>query len=94
LRVSAFQNGYFMALANRVGKEEVLEFGGGSFVTDPFGQLVAQAPEGKETILYADIDLSACEQSPARQLFFHHRRPDQYDGVIVGAAAALLEQAD
>ncbi|HMB93412.1 MAG TPA: nitrilase-related carbon-nitrogen hydrolase [Rhodothermales bacterium] len=78
LRVSAFQNGYFMALANRVGQEDVLEFGGGSFVTDPFGQPVAQAPEGEEAILYADIDLLQCEQSPARQLFFQHRRPDQY----------------
>jgi N-carbamoylputrescine amidase len=78
LRVAAFQNGYFMALANRVGKEDVLEFGGGSFVTDPFGQLVAQAPEGQEAILYAEIDLDQCKESPARQLFFHHRRPDQY----------------
>lgn len=78
LRVSAFQNGYFMALANRVGKEDVLEFAGESFVTDPFGQVVTQAPKGKEAILYADIDLSKCEEAPARKLFFHHRRPDQY----------------
>ncbi len=78
LRVSAFQNGYFMALANRVGKEDVLEFAGESFVTDPFGQVVTQAPKGKEAILYADIDLSKCEEAPARKLFFRHRRPDQY----------------
>lgn len=83
LRVSAFQNGYFMALANRVGQEDVLAFAGASFVTDPFGQLVAQAPEGEESILYADIDLSRCEQAPARKLFFQHRRPDQYRGGAV-----------
>ena len=78
LRVSSFQNGYFMALANRVGEEDRLTFAGESFVTDPFGQVVAQAPKGREAILYADIDLSACDHSPARQLFMRHRRPDQY----------------
>ncbi len=82
LRVGAFQNGFFMALANRVGREDVLHFAGESFVTDPFGQLVAQAPRDKEAILYADIDLSACSQSPARTLFMHHRRPDQYHRLI------------
>ena len=80
LRVGAFQNGFFMALANRVGPEEVLEFGGGSFVTDPFGQVVARAPEGREAILYADLDLARCAEAPARQLFLRHRRPDQYGG--------------
>jgi N-carbamoylputrescine amidase len=67
-----------MALANRVGAEEVLTFGGGSFVTDPFGQLVAQAPEGEEATLYADLDLGRCEAAPARALFLKHRREEQY----------------
>ncbi|MEM1126113.1 MAG: nitrilase-related carbon-nitrogen hydrolase [Bacteroidota bacterium] len=80
LRVASFQNGYFMALANRVGQEEVLTFGGESFVTDPFGRLVAQAPGGEEAILYADLDLSQCGDSHARRLFLRDRRPDQYTG--------------
>ncbi len=83
LQVASFQNGYFMALANRVGKEDVLEFAGGSFVTNPFGQVVAQAPEQEEAILYADLDLGQCEASSARRLFFQHRRPDQYRGGAV-----------
>ena len=78
LKVSSFHNGYFMALANRVGPEEALHFAGESFVTSPFGQVVAQAPKGEEVILYADIDLAQCNESPARKLFMHHRRPDQY----------------
>ena len=81
LQVASFQNGCFMALANRVGQETVLEFGGGSFVTDPFGQIIAQAPEGEEAILYADLDLARCAASPARTLFLHHRRPDQYTSI-------------
>ncbi len=78
LKVGSFQNGVYMALANRVGKEDVLTFAGESFVTDPFGQVVAQAPKGEEAILYADIDLARCKESPAKKLFFHHRRADQY----------------
>jgi predicted amidohydrolase len=85
LRVAGFQNGYFMALANRVGEEDVLTFDGGSFVTDPEGQLVAQAPRGEEAILYAEVDLDACEQATARRLFLQHRRPEMYTD---GAAAA------
>ena len=78
LRVGAFQNGYFMALANRVGAEDVLTFDGGSFVANPEGQLVAQAPRGEDAILHADIDLRACAQAPARRLFLKDRRPDRY----------------
>lgn len=78
LQVASFQNGYFMALANRVGKEDVLHFGGESFVTDPFGQVIARAPTGEEAILYAEVDLTRCSESPARRLFLKHRRADQY----------------
>ena len=72
-----------MALANRVGQEDILTFGGGSFVVDPAGRIVAQAPEISEAILYADLDLRHCEESHARQLFLKHRRPDIYAGGAV-----------
>lgn len=78
VRVASFHNGFFCALANRVGKESVLEFGGGSFVTDPSGVVIAEAPEGEEHVLLADLDLSECASSHARTLFLEHRRPDQY----------------
>lgn len=78
LRVAAFQNGYFAALANRVGAEPRLTFAGESFVVDPEGVVLARAPEGEETILYADVDLSRCAASTARRLFWRDRRPDVY----------------
>ncbi len=89
LRVGGFQNGYFMALANRVGEEEVLTFDGGSFVTDPQGQLVAQAPRGEEAILYATLDLDDCQHAPARKLFLKDRRPEVYaDGAVAVSSQA------
>lgn len=78
LRVAAFQNGYYAALVNRVGKEEKLHFSGESFVVDPDGFVLAQAPQGEDHILYADIDLSKVATSTARRFFIKDRRPDFY----------------
>jgi len=78
MRVTAFQNGYYVALCNRVGREECLTFAGESFVADPNGLIVARAPLGTDHILYADLDLAACAQSHARRLFMRHRRPELY----------------
>ena len=83
LRVGSFQNGYFMALANRIGKESVLHFGGGSFVTDPAGTVIARGPEDEEAIVYADLDLTRCDSSHARRLFMKDRRPSVYQGGAV-----------
>jgi N-carbamoylputrescine amidase len=80
LRVASFQNGYFTALVNRVGKEEVLHFAGESFVSDPDGRVLARAPQNKDAILYADIDLSQTKNSAARQYFMRDRRPEAYPG--------------
>ena len=78
MRVAAFQNGYYVALCNRVGREECLTFGGESFVCAPDGQVIARAPAMSDTILYADIDPAANTRSHARQLFLRHRRPELY----------------
>lgn len=78
MRVAAFQNGYFVALCNRVGPEECLEFAGESFVCAPDGSVVARAGQGRDEILYADINLAACQDSHARRLFLRHRRPELY----------------
>jgi predicted amidohydrolase len=78
MRVAAFQNGYFTALCNRVGPEEHVTFGGESFVCGPDGRVLARAPEGVETILYADIDLAQAAGCHARRLFLRDRRPELY----------------
>jgi len=78
LQVAAFQNGYYAALVNRVGKEDFLDFAGQSFVVDPYGRMIAQAPERKAFILYAECDFSQIPESPARRFFIQDRRPDFY----------------
>ncbi len=78
VRIAAFQNGYFAALCNRVGVEEILHFAGESFVADPGGRVIARAPAGRDQILYADCDLSAISRSHAKRHFYPDRRPDIY----------------
>jgi N-carbamoylputrescine amidase len=87
MRVAAFQNGYFVALCNRVGREECLTFAGESFVCGPDGAIVARAATLDNAVLLADIDPAAAATSHARQLFLRHRRPELYAPWVSGAAA-------
>jgi len=78
MRVAAFQNGYYTALCNRVGREDELDFAGESFVCDPEGRVIARAGTGTEEILPCDVDLEALEGATARRLFLPDRRPELY----------------
>ena len=78
LRVAALHNGYFVALCNRVGREDCVDFAGESFICDPNGDLLARAPRGVDHIVSADVNLAACDDSHARRLFLRHRRPELY----------------
>jgi N-carbamoylputrescine amidase len=78
LQVAAFQNGYYAALANRVGREEGLEFAGESYVVDPDGRVIARAPRGRDHVLFADCDFSRNAASHAARHFLEDRRPEVY----------------
>jgi beta-ureidopropionase len=82
LQIASFQNGYFTASANRVGKEDYVTFAGQSFVTDPKGRVVARAPKGSDFILYYDINYEELKESPARKHFLSDRRPETYSELL------------
>lgn len=84
VRTSAFQNGYFVGLANRVGREEKLTFAGESFVCDPQGQIVARGRRLQEDLVVADIDPGSAAGSTSRRLFWRDRRPELYPGWLEG----------
>ncbi len=52
------------------------EFAGESFVTDPMGRVIAQAPRGEDHTLYADVDLGLLATCSARKHFLKDRRPE------------------
>jgi N-carbamoylputrescine amidase len=88
-RAHAIANGVYVAVPNRVGFEtgnvrgniapgKGLEFWGGSFIADPFGQLVAQASHDKEEVLIAEVDLQRIEEVRRNWPFWRDRRVDAY----------------
>ena len=78
----AIANGVFIASVNRVGKEDDLIFWGNSFVCEPTGNIIAQASQDKEEILYAECDLDIIEWQRKAWPFLRDRRIDAYDGLL------------
>ena len=50
-------NGTFMVAVNRIGDEPPLRFYGSSFISDPYGRVLVQAPRDEPAVLVADLDL-------------------------------------
>jgi len=75
-------NGTFMVAVNRIGEEPPLRFYGSSFVSDPYGRVLAQAPRDRPAVIVADLDLDQRRDWLALFPFLTTRRPDAY-GVLV-----------
>jgi N-carbamoylputrescine amidase len=84
-RAHAIANGIYVAAVNRVGFEgppdRGLEFWGGSFVADPFGQVVAEAAHVREQILIAECDPRRIEEVRRNWPFLRDRRIDAYGAI-------------
>jgi len=80
-RSHAIANGCYVAAINRVGQEGDIRFWGDSFVSGPFGQIIAQAGED-ETILYAICDFNSIEKQRRTWPFLRDRRIDAYEPIL------------
>ena len=81
-RGHAIANGMFVAVVNRVGPEDSLEFWGNSFVVDPFGEVIARAGASAEEILVADCNLALIEETRRNWPFLRDRRIDAYGDLL------------
>ncbi len=70
-------NGVFIAAPNRVGVEDEMSFYGHSFISDPFGDFLAEA-DSNEAILYADCDFNKIREARELLHFMRDRRVDTY----------------
>jgi len=77
----AIANGLFIVVPNRHGAEGLLNFYGSSFIVDPFGRILVQAPRNSDAVLVAEIDLSQREDWLTLFPFFATRRPDTYQSL-------------
>ena len=96
-RAHAISNGVWVCAVNRVGHEHGdvihngvemkgpegagLEFWGGSFISDPFGRIVAKGSHNSEEILVAELDPKLVEVTRQHWPFLRDRRIDAYEGI-------------
>ena len=84
-RAHAIANGVFVAAVNRVGyegpPEHGLEFWGGSFLADPFGQVLCEASADRDETLIATCDVRRIEDVRRNWPFLRDRRIDAYSAI-------------
>jgi predicted amidohydrolase len=78
LRARAIENQGFVVAANQVGRHAPgVRTGGRSMIVDPWGIVLAQAPD-TETYIVADLDLDRLAQIRAQLPSLANRRPEVY----------------
>ncbi|MFC1729371.1 carbon-nitrogen hydrolase family protein [candidate division KSB1 bacterium] len=82
MQAASVANQVFIAVANRTGKDDKIEFFGKSFVTAPDGEILAMAGESREELLVVEIDTSDIEKTRRKLPFLRDRRPETYDDLI------------
>lgn len=90
MRGHAASNMMPVIAANRVGVESItgdlgsseLTFMGSSFITDETGELVAEADNHSECVLYAEFDLDTLEEKRSSYGHFCDRRPELYGDIV------------
>jgi len=80
-RSHAIANGVYVLSINRIGREDHLDFWGTSFVSDPFGRVMAQASSDKAEIVRATLDLDQIGTTRQHWPFLRDRRIDAYGGL-------------
>jgi N-carbamoylputrescine amidase len=83
-RAHGIANGVYVVAVNRIGHEQPdpaaagLEFWGTSFVSDPFGLVLAEGSTDREEILIAETDTARVEEVRRNWPFLRDRRIDAY----------------
>ena len=87
IRGNGIANGLFMVAVNRIGTETApvergeptsITFYGSSFISDPYGRVLVQAPRDEPAVIVADLDLDQRRDWLDLFPFLTTRRPDTY----------------
>jgi N-carbamoylputrescine amidase len=85
-RAHSISNGVFVAAVNRTGFEgpvdHGLEFWGNSFVSDPFGRVIAHANDKDEQVLVVECDPKQMDEVRRNWPFLRDRRIDAYSPIV------------
>ena len=85
---AAGANQYFVAVSNRVGREDneygelAVDFYGSSYIADPKGNYVGDVASSEhEELVIRDLDLSMVRETRDDFQFYRDRRPDTYGSI-------------
>ena len=83
-RSHAIANGVHVVSVNRVGFEQdgAMKFWGGSFVSNPFGSLLAKGSHEDEEVIVTEIDLDKTDSYRTHWPFLRDRRIDSYGDIV------------
>ena len=83
-RSHAIANGVHVVSVNRVGFEQdgAMKFWGGSFVSNPFGTLLAKGSHEDEEVIVTEIDLDKTDSYRTHWPFLRDRRIDSYGEIV------------
>jgi Predicted amidohydrolase len=78
-RARAIENACYVGAVNRVGSDPACEYNGGTALIGPYGEALAQVPDGQEGVILGEIDLS-------RLASYHHKFPvlEDADNFVLG----------
>lgn len=82
IRSHAITNGLFVAAVNRVGVEDEMQFYGGSFISNPFGEVLARADNQDDQVILAALDMQQIKDFRDIFQFFRDRRPETYTDLL------------
>lgn len=77
-RSHAVANGVWVVSVNRTGVEADMQFWGGSFVSNPMGRVVYQAPHLEEAVQVVELDFQQSDYYRTHWPFLRDRRIDSY----------------
>ena len=75
-------NGLFIAALNRVGREGDMTFYGGSFISNPFGDVLARGDNQSDQVVAAELDLHQIREFRDLFHFYRDRRPETYSELL------------
>ena len=84
ISANGLANSTFMVAVNRIGDESPLSFYGSSFISDPYGRVLVEAPRDRPAVLIADLDLAQRADMLSWGLLYT-RQPDRYRTLIAAS---------
>ncbi|HYH56953.1 MAG TPA: nitrilase-related carbon-nitrogen hydrolase, partial [Anseongella sp.] len=80
-RSHAVANGLHVVAVNRTGREGDMQFWGRSFISNPFGKILYEAPPQQEEVHVEAIDLDISDSYRTHWPFLRDRRIDSYQPI-------------